>query len=309
MKKLSILKKRYKSTPLNIAFAVTGMVLLSGCSGENSMQVETESNKTFTICAVMPDAPASKAYYGDDTGDVGSITDVYWSDDLTDSLTFHQPTSTNTTETYYAYKDKTTNKAKNATFYARVECGSEVILYSVYPGTDTKNQNKTRTYGRKNISFDLSSQSGTKEDVAKKYDLMVCCDTVSSFMYSNQFLYFKHKVAIVKLTINNDDFKNQNVTSVGITATGLINKGLYTFTTDAWSTDDGSEEKVISTGTEVGDATTGAVTVYLAIIPTALTNVTVTASCNSKTYTISLKDLTPQVGNLYRVNVTPSMTM
>ena len=136
------------------------------------------------------------------------------------------------------------------------------------------------TYG----STFSTTQTGEKDDVGKYLALYAIAESESK-KYEDLNFIFEHDTSVLKLTLSNDAFKGQNVTDITLKA---------------------GTEVVAKTATETtftGDADNGSVTVYFAIQPATLENVTIHATCNGNTYSSSLGNKTVVKGKLYATDV------
>ena len=132
----------------------------------------------------------------------------------------------------------------------------------------------------------LASQTGTKEGL-KAYHYMEATFTAEEGQDWNSLpgLSFETKVAIVKLTLTNEAFKNKEVSAVTLKS---------------------AEATYTATGTFSGSDADGSIVVYLAVEPAALTGCVIGATCGDKYYEASLSNNTLSAGRLYRVGKTMS---
>lgn len=128
-----------------------------------------------------------------------------------------------------------------------------------------------------------TTQTGLKADVGN-YMALTAEETVDTEKnYGDLNLTFSHGTSVLKLTLSNEAFKGADVTDITVKAgTEVVAKATATFTGDA----------------------SGNVTVYFAINPATLNNVTLHAVCGENTYfgTLSNKELTS--GKLYNATAT-----
>ena len=124
-----------------------------------------------------------------------------------------------------------------------------------------------------------STQTGMKTDVGNYMALSAEQTVTTEQSYGDLNLTFSHGTSVLKLTLSNDAFKGNEVTGVTLKAGGTV--------------------VVTATGTFNGSAENGSVTVYFAIAPGSLENITIHATCNGNTYTTSLEDKTVEAGKIY----------
>lgn len=124
-----------------------------------------------------------------------------------------------------------------------------------------------------------TAQTGLKADVGN-YMALSAKKTISTMQsYGDLNLTFSHGTSILKLTLSNEDFKGKEVTNIILKANNEVIAG--------------------ATATFMGDAENGSVTIYLAIKPSSLENVTIHATCASKEYTAIMTDKSLTSGKLY----------
>ena len=234
----------------------------SACTNESDELIA--QNKKVVLNAGIDNHANSRVVLGDDTG---TSAPIYWSDDESDAF------SIDINETSYTFqKQGETTNAANAKF---VYSGS-VELPTLSAGTTY-----TAKYPATTISS-YASQTGTKESL-KDYHYMEATFTATEGMSWNDVpsLTFDTKVAIVKLTLSNEDFKEQKVTGVTLKAEGAT-------VVTATSTFDGDEN--------------GCIVVYFAVQPHEMKDITLMATCNKNDYIVSLTDNNLITGKLYRVS-------
>ena len=135
------------------------------------------------------------------------------------------------------------------------------------------------------VSTFSTTQTGLKADVGNYMALSAETTVAEGQNYGDLNLAFSHGTSVLKLTLSNEAFKGANVTDITLKA---------------------GAEVVAKTATETtftGDADNGSVTVYFAIKPGTLNNVTLHATCNGNTYSSSLGNKTVVAGKLYTANV------
>ena len=151
-------------------------------------------------------------------------------------------------------------------------------LPSLTPGTQI-----TATY----VSTFNATQTGLKADVGNYMALSATTTVETGQDYSDLELRFSHGTSVLKLTLINEDFQNNNVAKITLKAGGTI-------VAEATET----AEKIFTRDTD------GNVTAYFAIQPEALNNVTIHATCNGNTYFGTLSNKTLESGKLYNASAT-----
>lgn len=290
-----------KNSLLHTALCLTALAAtaaLTACSEDDTpVRNDDKTGNIVTLNAQIAPKPTTRLIIGDDTGAAGTETRVYWSDDTSDLFSLHYAGGSGT-DSYLFQKSATTTNATSASFTCTnaPTLSGATTLYAVYPGIADNKANAS------SIPFDLSRQSGTKADAATRYDFMAAkaenVDNITDAAFN-----FAHKVAIVRLTVTNSDFKGKDI-SVILSATGLMSKAEYSFASDAWAVSTGSVARVRTPENIAADASTGAATAYLAVFPGSLTDCKAMATANSKLYEAPLADITLVAGNLYRASVT-----
>ena len=238
--------------------ALLAMITLTACSNDNDKLAR--ENSTAVLNAGIGNHAKSRTYLGDDSG---TQTQIYWSDDESDKFSIAIGN-----DSYIFTKRGTTSNATAAEFI----CNDAPTLPA---GT------YTARYPAETITSH-ASQKGTKQDL-HEYHYMEASFTAPEGMTWNDVppLTFNTRVAIVKLTLKHDDFKQKSVTGVTIKA--------------------GSSTVVTATSTFQGDEN-GDVEVYFAI-PSGnfnMTGVTLHATCEGGEYTATLGDKTLEASKLYR---------
>ena len=130
-----------------------------------------------------------------------------------------------------------------------------------------------------------TTQTGLKSDVGSYMALSATTTVETGQDYSDLELRFSHGTSVLKLTLSNEAFKDANITDITVKAGTTV---------------------VAKTATETtftGDAENGSVTVYFAIQPATLENVTIHATCSGNPYSSSLGNKTVVAGKLYTVDV------
>lgn len=165
-------------------------------------------------------------------------------------------------------------------------------LYGVYPGKETFRASAT------GITMNLSQQPGTLDGI-DQYHLMVAeiPDYASDGIQQDANFHFEHKIAIMKLTVRNEEFANQNVSNIAIAGMYLIGESTYTLSTGKWSMAMGMNS--ITATSEVMANASGEATVYLALIPGMVLPMTVTAKLSGQTFSGGVSGGTIVAGNMY----------
>ncbi len=245
-----------------ITLVIVALVSLAACNQKEG-DFTPELNPV-TIKASVSNDSHTKTLLGDDSG---TETDIYWSDDTSDKICIE----INKEDYIFQKSSQTTNSSQ-----AEFNCNNAPSLtageyIAKYPDTEI-------------VSYAI--QTGTKADL-KKWHYMEARFTVSQGNTWNDVnLHFSSKVAILKLTLTNSAFRDQNVT--GVT---LVSKGATIITT---------------THTFRGNETTGEIEAYLAIPPTLFETdgVSIKATCQEKDYVATLGDKNLMEGKLYKINKT-----
>lgn len=147
----------------------------------------------------------------------------------------------------------------------------------------TKDMQITATY----VSTFSTTQTGLKADIGNYMALSATVTVETGQDYSDLELRFSHGTSVLKLTLINEDFQDNNVTKITLKAGGTI-------VAEATET----AEKIFTRDTD------GNVTAYFAIQPEALNNVTINATCNGNTYFGTLPNKTLESGKLYNASAT-----
>jgi len=287
----------------NIALCLTAMAslaTLAACNDDEAPSdgktTETGSYNPVTVTAQIAGPPTTRLVLGDDTGVAGTETAVYWSPGTTDNFSLHY-SKANEFDRYIFTKESTADKVKSASFTCdnAPTLSAPTTLYAIYPGfTDVLPT-------AFNFSFSLAQQGGTQTDVASKCLMAAKATNVSDL--STAKFNFEYKVAILKLTLKHSDFKGQNVSGITFTATGLKNYAYYNMESGEWSIQGGSSSSITVSKSMTGDASSGAITIYLAAFPDQLTNCKISAACGNNNYSVDLSDIKLEAGNLYRASV------
>ena len=219
--------------------------------------------EAVTVHAVM-DEDMTKVTLGDDSGET---TEVYWEAYDQIGIKINEPT--------YTF-DRTDDAVGSKTADFEYKAG-EPALPELTAGE------YTFTYPANGKAY-LASQTGTKEGL-KVYHYMEATFTAEEGQGWNDLpgLSFETKVAIVKLTLTNEAFKNKEVSTVTLKS---------------------AEATYTAAGTFTGSDADGSIAVYLAVEPASLTDCIITAICETKTYEAGLSDNTLEAGKLYRVSKT-----
>ena len=158
----------------------------------------------------------------------------------------------------------------------KFECSSAYSFPTTFKNTETI----TVTYSA--VSSTDVYQSGTLEGAASLLSMTATLDVKANQSTADLALNFKHENSIVKLTLNNDDFKVNPVTCV------ILKSG----------------SSVIATSNETffGDVANGNIVAYFAVNPQEMTDVSVLAISKNNNYTATLEDYTLKAGELYLIN-------
>lgn len=287
----------------NIALCLTAMAslaTLAACNDDEAPSdgktTETGSYNPVTVTAQIAGPPTTRLVLGDDTGVAGTETAVYWSPGTTDNFSLHY-SKANEFDRYIFTKESTADKVKSASFTCdnAPTLSAPTTLYAIYPGF------RDILPTAFNFSFSLAQQGGTQTDVASKCLMAAKATNVSDL--STAKFNFEYKVAILKLTLKHSDFKGQNVSGITFTATGLKNYADYNMESGEWSIQGGSSSSMTVSKSMTGDASSGAITIYLAAFPDQLTNCKISAACGNSNYSVDLSDIKLEAGNLYRASV------
>jgi len=289
-----------KNEKFGLRHFLPAALLLAGgfaaCSSDEELtNEEAPGVSTLTMRASVAKGD-SKVVYEDD--DVADKTYLYWSDG--DAYTLHWETSD---EHVYTFTETNATGESGLADFAYTgtlpSIPSGTTIRAFYPAKDDLSASAA------SVPMDFSTQAGTLEGM-DRYNLMEAVHVLGGGETLEAVnLSFRHAVAIVRLKLTNEAFKEATVTSVTFRAGGLTSKATYTPGTAAgcgtWAAAPGSTSAVTASGPFSGDAN-GTVTVYLAL-PTgmALSDCGVTAVCGSKVYETSLGGKTLEAGKLYRV--------
>ncbi len=227
-------------------------------------EADEQADGKVTVAAIIVNEDDTKIALGDDTG---KSTKVYWSPDDAIALV-------NGEERYVFERSDDKSESQTAEFSYDSKSGNLPSIQTaglkfVYPCIEPASYAK---------------QPGTKEGIGD-YIGMEASVPAGVSEYEGIRLTFEHSAAIVKLVLNNDDFKNKKVT-VRLYADGLM-----------------PEDNMIATEPIDADAS-GSVTAYIAIPASgiALKNCTIYASTDAGVYETSLSDKTLSAGRLYRIS-------
>lgn len=247
----------------NIYNLMTILILLAfiACAESEELSPLNKVKNHVMLNAKIIDDSQTRVFLGDDTGET---TDIYWSDDTSDAFSLEVDNNI-----YIFTKQGVTSNALTADF----KCNNAPTL--------TVGEYVAK-YPSENVAS-YAEQIGTKEAL-KNYHYMEAAFTISEGEdWDDVNLNFKTKVAIVKLTLSNDAFKEKNVTSLKLMAG-------RTSVVTATSTYTGSEE--------------GMIEAYFAIPSQSfsMTETSIVATCEGNNYVASLGDKTLAAGKLYQVN-------
>ena len=219
--------------------------------------------EAVTVHAVM-DEGMTKVTLGDDSGET---TEVYWDADDKIGITIDEATYTfDRTDDAVGSKTATFEYGEGEPELPTLEAGEYTFTYPA------------------NGKAALASQTGTKEGL-KAYHYMEATFTAEEGQGWNDLpgLSFETKVAIVKLTLMNEAFKNKEVSTVTLKS---------------------AEATYTATGTFTGSDADGNIVAYFAVEPGSLTGCVIGATCGNNYYEAVLSDNTLVAGRLYRVGKT-----
>lgn len=285
------------------ATAMLLVAVLTGC--KNEMEGWTEEQDILTMQASIFTSPDSRLVYGDDSGEQ---TQVYWDDDLTEYFTLCWSGGDN--GKYVFQKNIQTEGARTATFQLapspystgtpNPSAGS--TIYAVYYGDSPLHPGAGAGATSINTMY-IAKQAGTSLAGISNCNIMVAEATLEEGQsLSDVTLNFEHKIAIAKLTLKHDDFKNAEVKNITVKATGLLSTGQYTFATKEWTAYTTNAGVIEVTGTFTGNDV-GEIVVYLALVPSTISDCVISASVGTDTYEGSLTDKTIVAGKLYSATV------
>jgi len=241
--------------------ALTAMSAFTACTNEHEITEGDESTgKTVTIRAVIADSPQSRIAMGDE-----DEKKLSWSTGDQFKLKIGEDEFTFTHE-----------NGNNFT------CSDDKLPATIAAGTAV-----TATYPA-TTPASYATQTGTKAALGNNLQLSTPEKNLADETpLENLTLEFVHQSAVVKLTLNHEDFTGQNVTGITIKS--------------------GSTTVVTATETFTG-STDGRITLYFAIPAAALDmkNVTILSVREENYYATTLSDKTLEAGKLY--NVEKAMT-
>lgn len=209
--------------------------------------------------SVKAEIVATKVVLGDDSGE---RTEIFWQDGDQISVTVGEKS--------FTFDRTDEGVSKSATF--------------TYAGTDFPERTEPTTYMFQYPAEGkaaLAEQEGTKENLRKYHFMTAEVLANDEYPLGARALKFNTQVAIVKLTLSNEDFKGQVVKDVALAVNGV--------------------PAYVATEEFVGSEATGEVVVYLAVETGSLTGCKVLATCGEKVYDASLENNTLAAGALYRV--------
>lgn len=246
-------------------FILSFVMLVAGifiaCNENDELEVQLENNPVVVSAGICNNG-ASRTLLGDDTGTEALI---YWDDDTNESFGV-----TIEGVPYTFTKMEPTTNAVTAKFI----CGEEVPSLTV------------GTYIAKYPVNGVSSyvyQEGVKETLCKYHYMEANFTANEEHTWSDVNFEFETKVAILKLTLKNDDFKGKNITNIILKAN--------------------ETDVVTATSTFIGTKKNGSVIVYFAVQPQTLNNVKITATCGCDEYIATLSDKTLVGGKMYRASM------
>ena len=246
-----------------ILWAALAMVsVFTACTNEDSLVIEQTEAKTVTIRATIDGDLGSRVALTDDADN--RVVKVDWAegDDFKIEVNGRNYTFVYNPSTGEFEYDNNQNETFPETF------ASAGIVTAVYLAT---------------TPTEYANQSGTLEGAAAFLTMTATLDVTAGQSTENLALNFKHNNSIVKLTLKNDAFKGNSVTSVALKS--------------------GSDAVVTASGDFTGDAD-GNIVVYFAVAPQDMTDIWIHAVCESSNYITTLTDNTLGIGKLYNVSKT-----
>ena len=247
-----------KKFTLILCTLLTMMGVFSACTDIETPMTEQNEAKVTTIMATIESYMSSRVALTDD--EANRILKVDWK--TGDAFKIN----VNGTDYTFTYTESNAFECTDPNFPTNFT--SAALVTAIYPAT---------------LPTAYAEQAGTLEGAAELITMTATLEVEDRQSTSNLELKFKHNTAVAKLTLSNDDFAGNSVTSVGIKANGT--------------------SVVTATEALTGDAD-GSITAYFVIPSTsfAMADITINATCNGIGYTASLSDKTLQAGKLYNVN-------
>lgn len=247
--------KKY-SFILWVALTMTS-VFIACTDNDNPMSEQTDA-KTATIRATIDGDLGSRVALIDDA--TNRVVKVHWKEGDAFKI------KVNGVDYTFTYTD-------NDLF----ECGNFPTAFPIA-------EKLTATYLATNPTGGYASQPGTLESAAALLTMTATLEVTAGQNTEDLALNFKHNNSIVKMTLSNEDFKGQSVTSISLNSG---NDAVYT-----------------ATGDFTGDAENGSIVVYFAVTTQEMTNISIHAVCGESNYITTLIDNTLGTGKLYNVNKT-----
>ena len=246
-----------------ILWAALAMVsVFTACTNEDSLVIEQTEAKTVTIRATIDGDLGSRVTLEDDAEN--RVVKVDWAEGDAFKITVNNKDYT------FVYNPSTGafeyDNSQDATFPETFTSAGTVT--AIFPATAPE---------------EYDNQSGALEGAAAFLTMTAMLEVTEGQSTENLALNFKHNNSIVKLTLKNDAFKENSVTSVALKS--------------------GSNAVVTASGDFAGD-TNGNILVYFAVAPQDMEDIWIHAVCENKDYVMGLSDKELQSGKLYNVNKT-----
>ena len=239
-------------------------IVFVACDKSNFEEQNPNQNIQLTRVEILASLPqGSRAELGDDTGDT---TPIYWSEGDQIVITIADAEYTFDLQDYTPNQEQAVFRCEQAP--ATLAAGNYTARYKAGAS---------------------SEQSGLKSDLGNYQPMSAEFAIAEGEGWSDVKLHFCSQVAILKLTLSQEQFKGKSVSNVVL---------------KDWS------RRVVamaSDATVTGDMETGAVTVYFAVAPQAASACSaIEATCNGTTYGVFLSAKALEAGKLYRINKTLS---
>lgn len=237
--------------------ALTMAGVFTACTNEDSPMTEQNELKIVTIRATIDGDLGSRVALTDDAKN--RVVKVDWA--AGDAFKIN----VNGTDYIFTYTEDDKFECTDASFPETFdEAGTVTATYPAIAPTA------------------CTSQSGTLDGAASLLTMTATLDVTAEQSTADLALNFKHNNSIVKMTLNNDDFKGKNVTWVTLKS--------------------GNSVVATTNGTFTGDAEDGSVVAYFTVEPQTMADITVLAVCGECNYTVALTDRILEAGKLYNVN-------
>ena len=237
--------------------ALTMAGVFTACTNEDSPMTEQNELKIVTIRATIDGDLGSRVALTDDAKN--RVVKVEWA--AGDAFKIN----VNGTDYIFTYTEDDKFECTDASFPETFDEAGTVT--ATYPAT---------------APTACTSQSGTLDGAASLLTMTATLDVTAEQSTADLALNFKHNNSIVKMTLNNDDFKGKNVTWVTLKS--------------------GNSVVATTNGTFTDDAENGSVVAYFTVEPQTMADITVLAVCGESNYTVALTDRILEAGKLYNVN-------